>query len=731
LNASRNVDPAIPRAGKYAFERLKSGLAVYVCVLVALAAGLEAAWWRGVIALPGRLAAFPAGISVLLLLLGVYLWKQRRAVCDLQGHVREIERVSHGRINEEKFDQLLQIISRVQHGYRELVDNLDHILFSLSLRGEIVVANRAFGNMLGRAVPDITGHSIEEFLAEPSAEEMRRALPQFLERGVWSGVVRVRFKGTAKARYLDCLLHAVARHGRVTSISGLAADVTYRQELQTRFSRLFDTLHEGVCFSEADGRLLEANPALAGILGYENADEALSLNVYDLFGDAEEREAFRRELEQRGSVANREVTLLRHDGTTRRCLASCVMIRDGQCRPLQLQATFADITERVEMEKRLHHEREFARRLVENSPDAVMVLDTKGKYVFASTRTEDLVGYSPEEVLGVQLGSLMDEGDREAAWQRFRRLVSGEAATADFEYRARHRDGRWVNVQAHAAPLFDARGKIEGIVASFRDVTEAKRLERQMLQAEKVAATGQLIAGFAHELNNPLTAILGASDLIEEAAEEAQTRSHAELIHRQAQRAAGIVQRLLTFARPARPSREKVDIAQIVREALLVHQESLRAAKVQVEFEAPHEVPPVEGDVPQLVQVFGNLIVNAEQAIREARNEGRIRVRIVPEESEVAVLIEDDGPGIPPEILPRIFDPFFTTKRPGGGTGLGLAMSLAIVREHGGTLEAQNGATGAIFRTALPVNERASMARVVSPTIISTGRRKMRKVSNS
>ena len=234
--------------------------------------------------------------------------------------------------------------------------------------------------------------------------------------------------------------------------------------------------------------------------------------------------------------------------------------------------------------------------------------------------------------------------------------------------------------------------------------TEVKRLEEQLIQAEKLAAMGQMLAGVAHELNNPLTAILGASELVRDRPGiDENTKRQLEMTHRQARRAARIVQNLLEFSRPA-AHKKALDLNAVVDRTLQLHEHSLRRNSIEVDFRPAPGLPPTVGDPNQLIQVFLNLVSNAEQAIRENRPSGRIQIRLGKSGSRIFAAVQDDGPGIKPEVLPKIFDPFFTTKRPGGGTGLGLSICMSIVREHGGDVEVENAPSGgAIFTIFMPM----------------------------
>jgi two-component system NtrC family sensor kinase len=262
-------------------------------------------------------------------------------------------------------------------------------------------------------------------------------------------------------------------------------------------------------------------------------------------------------------------------------------------------------------------------------------------------------------------------------------------------------------MRASASPLFDAESKVSGVIVSVRDITVEKKLEQQIIQSERLAAMGQMIGGFAHELNNPLTGILGMSELLQDSQTADAPRKQLDILQQQARRAVEIVQNLMYFSRPPAPGKAAIDLAELVQRTLHLHAYSLRKSNITIDFLPESSIPPVTGDPHQLMQVFLNLILNSEQAMREVRDRGTLRIRLERRDKSVAVTFQDDGPGIPPDILPNIFDPFYTTKRPGRGTGLGLSICKAILREHNGNVEAASGpGGGAVFTVTLPVGSK-------------------------
>jgi PAS domain S-box-containing protein len=674
-------------------------------LLLALAIGLALATWNSPLTSPAHHAALRIGLVILVALFGAYVWNKKHELEDLQALLRDLHEAASAPPTEAQFEKLLHIVSRSQHGYRELIDNLDHAVFTLSPEGNLQVANRYMAQVLDVPFQELIGHSFEEFIAVPTRADAERALAHLLELGNWSGRISLRLKKSGELRFFDCRFQAVHASGKIVSVSGWARDVTPQHESEIRFTELFDSLREGIFFTTLEGVVLDANPALLRLLGYAGKEELQALNFREIYADPAQRDALVRELELKGSVQDREITLRHKNGRTIDCLNSGFVIRDTFGRIVRLQGTLVDITERREIEKKLHQEQEFVRRLISSFPDMIGVFDRERKFTYISQRVHDVLGGSPEEFIGHEFGGRAHPDDRPRLVAMFQKLMSGEAPQAQVEYRAQHADGSWRTLRASAAPLFDAEGKISGIVASARDVTEAKQFEQQLAQKEKFTSMGQMMAGAAHELNNPLTAILGVSDLLRERAPDDATRRQVEIVLQQARRAAGIVQNLLAFSRPTALGRSKVHLTELVQRALQYQETSLRQKKVTVQFDAPADLPAIEGDAKLLTQVFLNIITNAEQAIASARDHGNLKISLAYFGGNLTATFSDDGPGVSPENAGKIFDPFFTTKRPGGGTGLGLTICLAVTKEHGGRIEVQSSqATGATFRVILPVS---------------------------
>ena len=241
-------------------------------------------------------------------------------------------------------------------------------------------------------------------------------------------------------------------------------------------------------------------------------------------------------------------------------------------------------------------------------------------------------------------------------------------------------------------------------VLVFEDQTERRRLQEQLIQSEKMSAIGQLIAGVAHDLNNPLASVVGFSDFLAETGVPASLEEPLLVIRQEAERAATIVKNLLSFARSQEGERGRQPIHQLLDSTLVLIRNQLMAHKVEATLDVEPGLPEVEVNANQIKQVFVNLINNACQAIASDALSGRIWITAKRAQDVIAVSVTDSGPGIPEDVAARVFEPFFTTKPEGEGTGLGLSICQGILKEHGGrlTLESRPD-SGATFTVELPV----------------------------
>ncbi len=668
--------------------------------MVLLAAGFAYFAWQRLETLPYHLGPMAVGVLVLSALLAVYAYGRRKEVVELKLLLQGLQEHVGAAPSEQQLDQLNEMIARSQRSFKELIDSFEDAACAVSLDGTLRTVNKSVSDLIALPFTEIVGKKFFDFMEEPTRESLEAGLSRFLEKRHWTGTVRVRLRNNPRPLFFDCVLNAIVKSGEVVGVSVLGRDVTGQHEKELRFTELFETLQEGAYFSTPEGRLLDANPALVSVLGYATKDELLAVEPSKLNVDPAAAPVLGRAADDRGGVRAREITLRKKDGTPAVFLESSRAVWDAAGKLIRYQGTLIDVTERRKLERQLLGQEEFRRRLLESFPDLILVVDLRERYTFVSSRVRDLLGYQPEDLVGKKISETEDHSPELAAL--YRDVSSGIRIFGAAEYGARHRDGSWRTMRASASQFFDADGKIGGVIVSVRDITMEKKLEQQIVQSERLAAMGAMIGGVAHELNNPLTSILGVSELLQDSQTTDAARKQIGILQQQARRAAEIVHNLTYFSRPPAPGKSPVNLGEIVERTLNLHAYSLRKNNITVDFLREPTLPFVQADPHQLMQVFLNLILNAEQAIREARDRGTLRIRLGNNGEAVWASFHDDGPGIPGDILGSIFDPFYTTKRPGRGTGLGLSICKAVMKEHNGTIEASNApGGGAVFTVTL------------------------------
>jgi signal transduction histidine kinase/ActR/RegA family two-component response regulator len=279
------------------------------------------------------------------------------------------------------------------------------------------------------------------------------------------------------------------------------------------------------------------------------------------------------------------------------------------------------------------------------------------------------------------------------------------------------------NLASQAAAAIENARLFQELKDSYQDL---QATQQRLLQSEKLAAVGQLISGVAHELNNPLTGVVGWSQYLLGQTLPSSVRTHVATINEQAQRATRIVQNLLTFSRQHKPEKSSVSLSEVVEKTLALRSYELRVNNIQVHNRLEPQLRAIHADAHQIQQVILNLIINAEQAILGARGGGNLTIEARPAPTGVLLSVSDDGPGIAPDQLKKIFDPFFTTKPVGQGTGLGLSISYGIIEEHGGRIwvESKSPAaegSGATFYIWLPWEAEQQPASVTSEAQTAAG----------
>lgn len=397
----------------------------------------------------------------------------------------------------------------------------------------------------------------------------------------------------------------------------------------------------------------------------------------------------------------------------------------------------------LDANRKLKESEQKYRTVVEQANDWICIVQA-GVLKYVNPHSMEVVGHTTQEMIGKPLADYIHPDNAAAFTDRENRRLGGEHVPARYEAVLLHRDGHGVDVEINARQI-PYEGD-EATLVIIRDITERKQTERererllaalqvqnevtiaanmrleealeqvqkaqedlqnshaQLLQSEKLAAVGQLISGVAHELNNPLQAISGYTELMLMYVENPTVRQDLANLLGDTKRAIAIVRNLLSFARKQESQRKYISVNDAVESVIKLRAYELTLDNINLKAELDPALPKTMADYQQLQQVFLNLVINAEQAIKSAHGHGTIEIRTRLKDDMIQVTIRDDGPGIPSHIVGRIFEPFFTTKDVGKGTGLGLSICYGIINDHGGNIAVETGqGEGTTFTINFPV----------------------------
>ena len=371
-----------------------------------------------------------------------------------------------------------------------------------------------------------------------------------------------------------------------------------------------------------------------------------------------------------------------------------------------------EISERKRIEEALRESEQKYRTLFDNALDGIFVTyDDMMRIQICNKAAATMYGFnSATEAIGKNLLDYVHPEDRERALDAIITDAFEKQLNRLSEFRSITKDGRDIWVSTLSTKMI-SEGKITRLI-SVRDITKQKhselekeRIEQQLQLAGRLAAVGELAAGVAHEVNNPLTAVQAFAELLVSDPDlDGRVKEDIEVIYSQAQRAAKITSNLLSFARRHRPEKRLVSINHAISKTLELHEYRMKVNNIDIVQELDPNLPETMADFHQLQQIFFNLITNAEQAMTDHNGKGTITIRTEVVEGMITISLADDGPGIPEENIKKIFDPFFTTKEVGKGTGLGLSICFGLVKSHDGNLLVQNNDNGgATFVIQLPI----------------------------
>jgi PAS domain S-box-containing protein len=471
---------------------------------------------------------------------------------------------------------------------------------------------------------------------------------------------------------------------------------------EEKYSTLIEESSDGIVILK-DRLVVFANHMMCEMSGY-SLDGILGKSFHELVPQ-EYREMLaereRRELAKEFVSGREELEIIAKDG--KRILIESRLINIVYKGGPAGMVIIHDITERKQVEEKLKQAAQEWRTTFDSITDLISIHDNDNRIIRVNKAVADMLKTTPQELIGKFCHDVM-RGDHEcpANCPQLLALRTGKPSSLEI-----FNPNLGLHFQESASPLFNEKGEITGTVLVARDVSQQKRMEEQLILTDRLASIGELSSGIAHELNNPLTSVIGFSQLLMEGDVPENMKEDLSTVYSEAQRAAVIVKNLLTFARKHAPFKQLTQVNAVIEDVLRLRAYEQKVNNIEIENRLASNLPEIMIDHFQMQQVFLNIIVNAEFAMMESHHRGKLTITTKKSDSFIKIAITDDGPGIAKENLKHIFDPFFTTKEVGKGTGLGLSICHGIVTEHGGQIYARSEkGQGATFVVELPlINE--------------------------
>ncbi|MBY0527649.1 MAG: PAS domain S-box protein [Gemmataceae bacterium] len=624
---------------------------------------------------------------------------------DAHGQPSGVLAVVHD-VSERK--QAEEALRQAELKYRSIFENAVEGIYQTTADGAYLTANPMMAHIYGFSSPhDLltnAANTPNHFYADPNrrAEFVRRVQEQGSLTGFESQIRRQDDSVVWVSENARVVRDA---DGRILGYEGTVVDITERKRAEERLRETNERLRALIQASplailalDTAGNVRSWNAAASRMFGWANTEVLGKPSPLVPPERRADTETLRGRVLRGESFAGVETQRWRKDGSLVDVSISAAPLHDASGRVSGVMAVLTDITDRKAAEQALARERAILRGLIDSIPDLIFYKDRNGAYLGCNAAFEKYAGRAEKELVGLPDPELFPlEAARQ--YQVKDRQVLAEGKPRRDEEWIEYPDGHRVLVETLKTPFFGPDGQVLGLIGIGRDITERKRLEDQLRQAQKMEAIGQLAGGVAHDFNNLLTAILGNIGLLsQQFAGDGPVREMLQSTEKAAQRAAELTGQLLGFSRRTMLRLEVTNLNNAIQEIMGILRRTIDP-RINVEIQTTPALWNVRADAGQLNQVLMNLCLNARDAMAQGGtlrletanvmlDEEYARLHLESRAGEfIRLRVSDTGHGIPPEIRPRIFEPFFTTKQPGQGTGLGLAMVFGIVTQHQGWIE--------------------------------------------
>ena len=504
------------------------------------------------------------------------------------------------------------------------------------------------------------------------------------------------------------------------------------RESEERYRTILESIEDGYFEVDLPGNLSFFNDALCKITGFSR-DEIMGINNREYMDEETAKKVYETYvgIYETGEPVKGFEYEIRKDGNEKYVETSVSLRKDVKGQPIGFRGILRDVTERKRMEAELIQTKDFLQNILDSSIDGITSTDLEGNIIYSSSRAEDIIGYEREELAGKKVSPHYENGIEDA--KKIMKKLKEKGELRDYEMRFKKKDGGLIDVNLSGSYLKNEKGEIIGTLGVYRDISDKKRLEAQLQQAQKMESIGTLAGGIAHNFNNLLMGIQGNASIILLDIESSNPR-HKNLnnIEKLVENGAKLTAQLLGYAREGSYEVNLISLNQLVKETSDTF--GMTKKEITVHQELSEKLYGIKADQGQIEQVLLNLYVNAADAMPGG---GGLFIKTInvtdkdmvgkPYEVKpgnyVLLTVRDTGVGMDQETRERIFEPFFTTKGLASGTGLGMASAYGIIKGHGGYIDVDSGkGEGTTFSIYLPATEKMIEEKKVLPDELVTGK---------
>ena len=611
---------------------------------------------------------------------------------------------------EDTVRERTKALRESEEQYRFLIENQTDMIVKFNREGELLFVSPSYCKTFDKTQDELLGKKFMPLIHEKDRDAVAKALDK-VSRPPYTGYVEERAMTKDGWRWQSWLNTAVLNEGNgIESIVAVGRDINDRklakEALRTRDYAIESSIN-GINFTDLQGNFVYANNSFLVMWGFKTQDDLIGRDNSDLWADQNRYHEAYNEFQKKGSYVG-ELKAKKRDGTEFDIQLSANTVKNENGEPLFLMTSFVDITQRNQAQEALRESEEKYRSMMEAMDDATYICSSDFRIEYMNPAMINRIG---RDATGETCRNVMYGLDKECPWCIHDKIMRGEYVKYDLVSPA---DGKTYHISN--SPIFHTDGSVSKLTV-FRDLTETKKLEAQLQQAQKMEAIGTLAGGIAHDFNNLLMAIQGrASVMLMKKDSSHPDIRHLKGIENNVESAADLTKQLLGFARGGKYEVKPTDLNKLVKKQNRMFGRTKKQISIRGKYEK--ELWSVEVDQRQIDQVLLNLYVNAWQAMpaggdlyleteNVALDENYVKPFSVETGRYVKISVTDTGVGMDRAIQKKIFDPFFSTKEMGRGTGLGLASAYGIIKNHGGFINVYSEkGHGSTFNIYLPASEK-------------------------